>query len=38
MGFGAGMGLYNIKTYSDVFDITSEVNKGTFLKMAINLI
>lgn len=36
MGFGAGMGLYNIKTYSDVFDISSEVDKGTFLKMIIN--
>lgn len=37
MGFGAGMGLYNIKTYSDKFDISSEVNKGTFLKMIINM-
>jgi serine/threonine-protein kinase RsbT len=36
MGFGAGMGLYNIKTYADKFDISSEVNKGTFLKMIIN--
>jgi serine/threonine-protein kinase RsbT len=35
MGFGAGMGLYNIKTYSDIFDISSEVNKGTFLKMVV---
>jgi serine/threonine-protein kinase RsbT len=35
MGFGAGMGLYNIKTYSDKFDITSEVDKGTFLKIII---
>ena len=35
MGFGAGMGLFNIKTYSDIFDISSEVNKGTFLKMII---
>ena len=37
MGFGAGMGLYNIKCYSDQFDITSEVNKGTFLKIFINI-
>ena len=37
MGFGAGMGLYNIKSYSDKFDISSEVNKGTFLKMIILL-
>ncbi len=36
MGFGAGMGLYNIKCYSDKFDISSEVDKGTFLKMIIN--
>ncbi len=35
MGFGAGMGLYNIKSYSDRFDISSEVDKGTFLKMII---
>ncbi len=35
MGFGAGMGLHNIKTYSDIFDISSEVNKGTFLTMII---
>lgn len=36
MGFGAGMGLCNIKHYSDIFNITSEVGKGTFLKMIIN--
>jgi anti-sigma regulatory factor (Ser/Thr protein kinase) len=35
MGFGAGMGLFNIKSYSDQFDISSEVDKGTFLKMII---
>ncbi len=35
MGFGAGMGLFNIKSYSDMFNITSEVDKGTFLKMII---
>ncbi|MBN1471930.1 MAG: anti-sigma regulatory factor [Syntrophaceae bacterium] len=37
MGFGAGMGLYNIKSYSDRFDISSEVDKGTVLKMIILL-
>ncbi|MCX5848426.1 MAG: anti-sigma regulatory factor [Deltaproteobacteria bacterium] len=37
MGFGAGMGLHNIKSYSDKFDISSEVDKGTFLKMIINM-
>jgi serine/threonine-protein kinase RsbT len=35
MGFGAGMGLHNINSYSDKFDISSEVDKGTFLKMII---
>jgi anti-sigma regulatory factor (Ser/Thr protein kinase) len=37
MGFGAGMGLYNINCYSDKFNISSEVNKGTFLKIIINI-
>lgn len=31
MGFGAGMGLPNIKRNSDDFDIQSEVGKGTKL-------
>jgi anti-sigma regulatory factor (Ser/Thr protein kinase) len=35
MGFGAGMGLFNIKSYSDKFDISSEVEKGTFLRITI---
>ncbi|MRR16500.1 MAG: anti-sigma regulatory factor [Deltaproteobacteria bacterium] len=35
MGFGAGMGLCNIKNYSDIFHIDSEVGKGTHLKMMI---
>ncbi len=29
MGFGAGMGLPNMKANSDILDIKSEVNKGT---------
>jgi len=29
MGFGAGMGLPNMKQNSDVFEIVSEVGKGT---------
>lgn len=37
MGFGAGMGLYNINTYSDVFKITSEVGKGTHLYMVVKI-
>lgn len=36
MGFGAGMGLSNIKKYSDAFNITSKVGKGTSLKIIIN--
>lgn len=36
MGFGAGMGLCNIKSFSDIFHISSEVGKGTHLKMIIN--
>ena len=37
MGFGAGMGLANIRNFSDSFDITSEVGKGTHLKMIIRI-
>jgi anti-sigma regulatory factor (Ser/Thr protein kinase) len=35
MGFGAGMGLPNIKKNSDVLEISSEVGKGTKLDMTI---
>jgi anti-sigma regulatory factor (Ser/Thr protein kinase) len=35
MGFGAGMGLPNMKRCSDNLDITSEVNKGTKLQAII---
>ena len=35
MGFGAGMGLPNIKKQSDEFSITSEVGKGTTLIITI---
>lgn len=35
MGFGAGMGLSNIRDNVDTFKITSEVNKGTTLEMVI---
>jgi len=37
MGFGAGMGLSNIKRYSDTFRIYSELGKGTHLKMIIRI-
>ena len=33
LGFGAGMGLNNIKSCTESFDITSLVGEGTFLKM-----
>jgi serine/threonine-protein kinase RsbT len=33
MGFGAGMGLPNIKKNADEFDIKSKVNVGTELKI-----
>lgn len=36
MGFGAGMGLSNMKYFSDSFYITSVAGKGTYLKMVIN--
>ena len=36
LGFGAGMGLPNIKKYTDEFKIETEVGKGTTLKMTIN--
>lgn len=37
MGFGAGMGLSNIKKCADQMDITSTVGKGTRVKVTINL-
>lgn len=37
MGFGAGMGLPNIKKNSDFFRIESAVGKGTKLEITINL-
>ncbi|MDY7034943.1 MAG: ATP-binding protein [Thermodesulfobacteriota bacterium] len=33
MGFGAGMGLPNIKEKSDSFEINSQKDKGTYLKI-----
>ncbi len=37
LGFGAGMGLPNIKKYTDKLEIETEVGKGTQLTMTINL-
>jgi anti-sigma regulatory factor (Ser/Thr protein kinase) len=38
MGFGAGMGLANIKKNTDSLTIHSEVGKGTIVEIAIDLI
>ena len=35
LGFGAGMGLTNIKRNADAFDISSEVGRGTRLELTI---
>jgi anti-sigma regulatory factor (Ser/Thr protein kinase) len=37
MGFGAGMGLPNIKKNADIFNISSKVGKGTTLEIVIHL-
>lgn len=36
LGFGAGMGLPNMKRYTDSMDIQSEVGKGTCITMRVN--
>ena len=37
LGFGAGMGLPNMKRNADDFSITSEVGRGTTIDMGFNL-
>lgn len=37
LGFGAGMGLPNMKRYTDYMDIQSEVGKGTVVTMRVNV-
>ncbi len=37
LGFGAGMGLPNIKRYSDELEINTEVGKGTTVRITIRL-
>ena len=37
LGFGAGMGLPNMKNNSDEMNIESEVGVGTTVKMRINI-
>jgi hypothetical protein len=35
MGFGAGMGLSNIKKHADILKIDTEVNKGTTVNITV---
>ncbi len=37
MGFGAGMGLPNIKKYADRMSITSELGKGTTVEIFVDI-
>lgn len=37
LGFGAGMGLPNMKRYTDDMTIESEVGKGTIVTMRVNI-
>ena len=37
LGFGAGMGLPNMKRYSDTFQLDSELGRGTRILMTVNL-
>lgn len=37
LGFGAGMGLPNMKRYTDYMNIQSEVGKGTTITMKVNI-
>lgn len=37
LGFGAGMGLPNMKKYTDSMRITSEIGKGTTIEMVVNI-
>ena len=37
LGFGAGMGLPNMKKYVDKLDIESELGSGTLVKMKVSL-
>ncbi len=37
LGFGAGMGLPNMKKYTDYMNIETEIGKGTIITMKVNL-
>ena len=38
LGFGAGMGLPNMKRYTDYMDVQSTVGEGTTITMRVNLV
>lgn len=38
LGFGAGMGLPNMKRYTDEFNIDTKIGEGTTITMKINLV
>jgi anti-sigma regulatory factor (Ser/Thr protein kinase) len=37
LGFGAGLGLVNVKRVSDEFEITSEMGIGTTVRSVVNI-
>ena len=37
LGFGAGMGLPNMKKYTDSMEITTEIGVGTTITMCVNI-
>jgi anti-sigma regulatory factor (Ser/Thr protein kinase) len=37
LGFGAGMGLNNVKNYSDQMEVETDLDKGTEVRVKINL-
>lgn len=37
LGFGAGMGLPNMKKYSDEMEIDTVIGEGTIIRMVVNL-
>ena len=37
LGFGAGMGLPNMKKYSDEMNIETEIGVGTTVTMSVNI-
>lgn len=37
LGFGAGMGLPNMKKNTDIMEVETEIGKGTTITMAVNM-